>query len=171
MTGNFYDKALSSNELFYKKAKEIILKHDIKNLLITIAPNRLVDVGVRLKKEFPELNFIYDIRDPWNICLDDWDHKYLNEQQKAVELKSELAAAKTADKVFSVCQIINDFYTEHYPEKKNDYIFIPNGFDSDELKAVAANKKEEVLIILSTLVFCMIYLFICLTNFRTNRRN
>src|ERR1700741_762637 len=27
--GNFYDKALASNELFYRKAKELIVKHGI----------------------------------------------------------------------------------------------------------------------------------------------
>lgn len=132
--GNFYDKVLSSNELFYKKAKELILKHDIKNLVITIAPNRLVDVGMRLKKEFPDLNFMIDIRDPWNICLDEWDHKFLNEKQKAYELKTELSAARAADKVFSVYQVVADFYTENIPEKKQDFIYVPNGFDPDEMK-------------------------------------
>ncbi len=131
--GNFYDKSLSSADLFYKKAKELIIKNEIKNLIVTIAPYRLVDVGVRLKKEFPELNFIIDSRDPWNIYLDEWDHKYLNKTQKAFELKSELDAVAVANKVFSVCQVVIDFYLEHFPARQKDFIFVPNGYDKEEI--------------------------------------
>jgi glycosyltransferase involved in cell wall biosynthesis len=140
--GNFYDKVLASNELFYQKAKEIIVKEGIKNLVITIAPNRLVDVGVRLKKEFPQLNFMIDVRDPWNICLDDWDHKYLNQKQKDHELKSEMAAADTADKVTSVYQVVIDFYSEKFPHKKTNFTCIPNGFDPDEIRPVPQGSRN-----------------------------
>ncbi|MFL5752134.1 MAG: hypothetical protein ACJ76F_01910 [Bacteroidia bacterium] len=143
--GNFYDKVLSSNDLFYEKAKELIMKHEVKNLVITIAPNRLVEVGVKLKKEFPDLNFIMDVRDPWNICLDNWDHKELNDERKAFELKSELNAVRVADKVLSVCKVVTDFYAENIPEKTQNFIFIPNGFDPDEINTALADKKKNAL--------------------------
>lgn len=130
--GNYFDKSLSSLDLFYEKTKELLLKHEIKNLIVTIAPYRLVEVGVRLKNEFPDLNFIIDVRDPWNILLEDWDHKHLNAEQKAFELERELEAVTKADAVFSVCQIVLDFYKSKIPQKQN-LIFLPNGYDVDEV--------------------------------------
>ncbi len=145
--GNFYDKALASNPLFYKKAKELIKNNSIKNIVITIAPNRLVEVGLQLKKDFPDINLILDVRDPWNICNEEWDQKYLTAERKAYELSIENKALQAANTVLTVSDFITNHYAALLPSEKNKFVTIPNGYDTDEVftsDAIVKTNKEKI---------------------------
>lgn len=50
----------------FKKAKEIIEEHKIETVITTAPPNSTHLIGTPLKKAFPELRWIMDMRDPWS---------------------------------------------------------------------------------------------------------
>ena len=141
--GNFYDKAIASNQLFYKTAKELITANSINNIVITIAPNRLVEVGLQLKKDFPNINLMIDVRDPWNICNEEWDQKYLTTERKEYELTIEKKALQAANKVFTVSDFITDHYASLFSSEKKKFVTIPNGYDTDEVFASETNTSSN----------------------------
>jgi glycosyltransferase involved in cell wall biosynthesis len=50
-----------------RKASELILKHNISNVIITSPPHSIQLVGYFLKRKHPNINLISDFRDSWNI--------------------------------------------------------------------------------------------------------
>ncbi|MFC5734291.1 hypothetical protein [Cytobacillus gottheilii] len=51
----------------YKVIKEYIEVNQISNVIISVPPFGMLEIGKMLKKEDENLNIIYDYRDPWNL--------------------------------------------------------------------------------------------------------
>ncbi|MGZ3861864.1 MAG: glycosyltransferase [Bacteroidia bacterium] len=65
-TGIIFDQANWSHARIHRHAANIIRQYDIKNVIVTGAPFSLFFIGLKLQKEFPNVNVITDFRDFWS---------------------------------------------------------------------------------------------------------
>ena len=96
-------------------------------------------IGLEIKKRTNK-PWVVDLRDPWvgnKFIYDRYDEK-----RKAKEIGLEAEVIKYADKVINVTEDITNMYIERYPEYKEKFITITNGFDiSDKVEENIKSKK------------------------------
>jgi len=65
--GNFFlpDPRKGWNRYAFKKACELIENEGIINIITTSPPHSTQLIGLKIKKKYPALNWIADLRDPW----------------------------------------------------------------------------------------------------------
>jgi glycosyltransferase involved in cell wall biosynthesis len=117
---------------FLNKAKKIIKKEGIENVVISIPPFRLAYYAATLKKEFPNLNLVLDYRDPWTDNRSYHGFSALRPSRLKEEERMERAALKAANYVFTVSDIMTSRLKERspFPERVST---LNNGFDPDDI--------------------------------------
>lgn len=118
-----------------RKAKEIIRKHGINNVLITVPPFSALTVGTKLKQLFPNLQLISDFRDEWlSFYLKDFDFQTGHHTYRKAEA-IERAAVEHSDVVLAVTPTSLETIRARYPQQPNEkFRCIYNGYDPDVLK-------------------------------------
>jgi len=129
--GNFYDKCIFWRNDLLKKCQEIIEANDVKKVIATGAPFRLLYFATELKPL--GVNLIGDFRDPWT-----WSEVYgypsLPKERMAYEKMMERKVIVEFDKILSPAPAILDHLKEAYPEiRKDKFVRIPHAFDQDDL--------------------------------------
>lgn len=132
-----YDRSLYFAHDSYLKAKELITKNKIQNILVTGGPFYLVYVTSQLKIDFGnKINFIVDLRDPWteNYRTKELTDTYLKQQR----LQNEIVF-KRMDRLFVPYKVMQKNILNIWPNIKNKISILPHGFDEDLFK----NKSFE----------------------------
>jgi glycosyltransferase involved in cell wall biosynthesis len=132
--GNIFvpDARRGWNSFAIRKARQLIQEHDIRVVITTSPPHSTQLVGLRLKKEFPSLHWIADLRDPWT------DIFYYNKMLhlpfiKALDAKLEKKVLRFAGIVITVGENIRQKLIKKvgggYSEK---FFVIHNGYDPED---------------------------------------
>lgn len=129
--GNFFipDARIGWVRHAVKAASDLILREQISTIVISSPPHSSQLIGLRLKKRFPSLKWVADLRDPWT------DIYYYNEL-----LHTSPAAAKDARlerDVVRQCDaavVVSDPIRDSFLKKVHDvdaakFHVLPNGFD------------------------------------------
>ena len=120
--------------------QELIL-NEVDCVIATGAPFKYLYDLVHLKKEFPEVKFIADLRDPWtNTFAYGWER--LSKERQKAELRYEGFVIENYDKVITVSPGIVEILRERYQEAKN-IALIENGYDLDDLTINQSLKTNE----------------------------
>ena len=131
---------------WYKNAVKDVFGRVLKNeeidlIFSTSAPytDHLIALEIKKKTNKP---WVVDLRDPWvgnKFIYDRYDEK-----RKAKEIELEAEVIKYADKVINVTEDITNMYIERYPEYKEKFITITNGFDiSDKVEEWLMDKARK----------------------------
>lgn len=138
---------------WYKNAiKDIenrVLKEENIDLIFSTSypyTDHLIALEIKKKTNKP---WVVDLRDPWvgnKFIFDRYDEK-----RKEKERRLEAEVIKYADKVINVTQDITNSYIERYPEYKEKFITITNGFDISD-KVIEDIKSEKFIINYSGIV-------------------
>ncbi len=144
--GNFFipDARIGWNKYAYKKAKEIIVEHDIDTVITTSPPHSTQLIGLKLKKNL-NINWIADFRDPWT---DIYYYKDLLHSSfvKGIDKRKERQVLEKADKVIANCESNKTLLANKISEKEiNKFHVITNGFDEDDFKTEIKNPEEFVI--------------------------
>lgn len=129
---------------WYKNAVEdifnrVLKEEEIDIIFSTSAPytDHLIALEVKKRTNKP---WVVDLRDPW--VGNKFIYDRYNEKRKAKERELEAEVIKYADKVLNVTKDITDMYIERYPEYKDKFITITNGFDvSDKVEDETPSEK------------------------------
>lgn len=128
--GNFFipDPRKGWNKYAFTKASELIETLKITTVITTSPPHSTQLIGLKLKKKFPELKWIADLRDPWT------DIYYYKEFYPALparmaDRKYERSVIVGADQILSVGKSLSEIFTTRYPFAVNKFTVIPNGYD------------------------------------------
>lgn len=129
--GNLFipDPRIGWNKFAVKKACEIIKEEKI-NLVITTSPPHSTQItGLKLKKKFPELVWIADLRDPWT---DIYYYKlfYPTPVAKKIDLCLEKKVLRTADRIITVSPSLKTLFARKVPCARIEVI--TNGFDTSD---------------------------------------
>tara|TARA_B100000902_G_scaffold38873_1_gene46244 strand:+ start:1882 stop:3159 length:1278 start_codon:yes stop_codon:yes gene_type:complete len=124
-----------------KKISNIIEEKDIRHIVTTGPPHSMHLIGLKLKKKFPELNWIADFRDPWSE-LDILDNFHLSYLARRKNIRLEREVLKNADVVLTVSE---SWMADLKRLGANRVEMITNGYDIDDIKAV--NNKNDKFIV------------------------
>ncbi len=120
----------------YEKAVEVIQAEKIDIILISSPPHSSQLVGLRLKKKFPHLKWIADLRDPWT---DIFYYKDMLHTSVAAKRDSafEKKVVEEADELIVVSNPIKKNYLDKSGKISEAKIHIvPNGFDENDFTEI-----------------------------------
>ncbi|MBL7965279.1 MAG: glycosyltransferase [Flavobacteriales bacterium] len=139
--GNWYDKSVFWEKQLLHTCRALIAAQDIRKVVVTGAPFRLMAYVAQLKEEMPELQLVADFRDPWT-----WSEVYgqagLNAEAKAYERELEARVALTFDCLISPAPAIVEHLRHTYGGDPGRYVLIPHAIDPGELGAPAAPRND-----------------------------
>lgn len=140
INGSIHDKMVLAKRQVLEAAAQIILEKKIDTLIITGAPFRALYWGTFLKKQFPKIKFIADLRDPWSWGHRAYGYDTLSESRRAFERKLEGEVLHSADQILVPGAPMLNKLKENYPAQKNKISVLPHGFDREE---IFLNKVEN----------------------------
>jgi glycosyltransferase involved in cell wall biosynthesis len=143
--GNFFipDARIGWVKYATKKATELIREHQIDCILISSPPHSSQLIGLNLKKEFPHLKWIADLRDPWTdiyyykeLLHTDWAKK----KDRLLEKK----VLERADAALVVSSYIKYAFAEKSLKVNVDKIHVlPNGYDEVDFKSLDKKHSDK----------------------------
>jgi glycosyltransferase involved in cell wall biosynthesis len=142
---NFFipDARKGWNKYALAACKEIIEKEKIDLIVTTSPPHSTQLIGLALKKQFPKLKWVADLRDPWT---DIYYYPKLSHtessKQKDRELEKEVLL--NADLITTVSADLKRMYLEKSDKISADKIqILPNGFDTDDFAKVSTQTNNK----------------------------
>jgi glycosyltransferase involved in cell wall biosynthesis len=138
--GNFFipDPRRGWNRFAIRKAIEIINNEGINNIITTSPPHSTQLIGLRLKKLFPHLKWIADLRDPWTGI---YYYKlfYPTIISKAIDKSLEKAVLNKADVITTVSPSLGKHFEFRAPGINDKIKIISNGYDESDFENIPAS--------------------------------
>jgi len=135
--GNFFipDPRRGWNKFAFRRACELINHEKINHIITTSPPHSTQLTGYRLKKKFPQINWIADLRDPWtNIYY--YNKFYPTLISKSIDKHYEKIVLKTSDRIITVSNSFKESFCSLVPSIENKFTIIPNGYDEMDFKDI-----------------------------------
>jgi glycosyltransferase involved in cell wall biosynthesis len=133
--GNFFipDPRRGWNRYAFKKACEIIESEDIIKIITTSPPHSTQLIGLKLKKKFPQITWIADLRDPWTEIYY-YDQFYPTVLSKIIDSSYEKAVLKGADRIITIGPSLKATFVSKTSGIDSKTEVITNGYDEDDFK-------------------------------------
>jgi glycosyltransferase involved in cell wall biosynthesis len=130
--GNFFlpDPRRGWNKYAYKEACKIIEEENISTVITTSPPHSTQLIGLKLKKKYPGIQWIADLRDPWTDIYYNKDLYQLPWARKWNE-RYEKKVLTTADKIITVSDDCAKLFRKKVTPEPFVFV-IPNGYDPDD---------------------------------------
>jgi len=146
--GNFFipDARVGWVNYAYKEACRIIESEQIDTILISSPPHSSQLIGLKLKKKYPKLHWIADLRDPWTdiYYYKEMMHTYIAKEKDALYERNVL---DQADAILMVSDDIKrSFIAKSSDKNENKFHVIPNGFDNDDFSVETTIEEDKFLI-------------------------
>lgn len=139
MRGNFFlpDPRRGWNKFAFNKACELIESEGIRNVITTSPPHSTQLIGLKIKKKYPVVRWIADLRDPWT---DIYYYKqfYPTLISKWIDRMYEKNVLKRADKIITVGASLKNLFALKAKDIENKTVVITNGYDKDDFSEIVA---------------------------------
>lgn len=120
--------------------KRVLNENEIDIIYSTSSPYTDHLIGLEIKKTINK-PWVADFRDPWignDIIMGEYSKERVEKEKKL-----ELEVVSLADVVINVTESITDMYKKRYPQFKDKFITITNGFDSNDKKVIKKEKSNK----------------------------
>ena len=115
-----------------RRARRVIREEKIESVILNIPPFSLFAVIAPLKREFPHLRWITEIRDDWLGYYLQYFDSARTDAKHRLAVKLEGAGMRASDFVVAVTPAQRDAMRNRYPDQPDSkFLYIPNGFDGD----------------------------------------
>ena len=140
--GNFFlpDPRRGWNKYALAKAKEIIESEGITTVITTSPPHSTQLIGLELKKQYPNINWVADLRDPWTDIYYNSD-LYPTSWAQRRNLKYERSVLEGADNIITVSEDCKRLFAEK-ANVTDKITVVPNGYDENDFKEMIKEKGE-----------------------------
>lgn len=140
LRGNFFipDPRRGWNRHAFRKACKIIEKEKITSFVTTSPPHSSQLIGLKLKKRFPHIRWIADLRDPWTDIYY-YDLFYPTFVSKLIDRSYEKAVLKKADRIITAGSLLLELFEKKMPGISIKSTVITNGYDDADFET--ANQK------------------------------
>lgn len=143
--GNFFlpDPRKGWNKYALRKACELIETEHVRHVITTSPPHSTQLIGLKIKKKYPTIRWIADLRDPWT---DIYYYKqfYPTFISKTIDLKFEKDVLQNADKIITVGKSLKNLFSSKIKGIENKIEVITNGFDESDFKNVQADNPSRL---------------------------
>jgi hypothetical protein len=136
---NYYDRTVFWKKQLSKTVRTFINEKNISNIIVSGAPFSLFSHVGMLRREFPHLNLIADLRDPWTNNEMAYAFNTLSPRRLAYEKQCEQTVFNDFDWVTTVNDQMTSYFKKLYPSSKEKFLTVENGFDPAEIL-----QKEDV---------------------------
>jgi len=135
--GNFFipDPRRGWNRFAFMKAREIIEKNDIRHIITTSPPHSSQLIGLKLKKRFPEIKWMADLRDPWTDIYY-YELFYPTLISRRLDIYYEQSVLKNADVITTVGPSLGKYFESKNAGIGNKIRIIYNGYDESDFEDV-----------------------------------
>ena len=144
--GNYYDRALFWKKQVVRACSDAIKKHNVSNVIVAGAPFHLVHYCLELKSIYPEINLIFDFRDPWTQDTSISSYSSLNEKRKQYENKLEYESIDGADVVITVADEMTNYFknlVDTIEGADRKFVTIRNGFDYPDFDSLRFKNNDK----------------------------
>jgi hypothetical protein len=139
--GTIYDKGVFMRKKITGNAISIIEEKKIKNVIVTGAPFSYFRYALELKKHFPGLNVLCDMRDPWT---DGHYYGFSDLAQKRMEKEREYEnyVMTNANVVFTPTDSMTRRLISRYGSITNQdkFLTLPHPYDPEEIGVIKSKK-------------------------------
>jgi glycosyltransferase involved in cell wall biosynthesis len=127
-----------------RKARQIIRRHKIDTVLVTVPPFSALVAATALKREFPSLVLVSDFRDEWlSFYLKDFEFQNNDYTRRRAET-IEREAVEASDLVVAVNGSSRDVIRQRYPDQpERKFAVLPNGYDPQAFAGFVPRKSES----------------------------
>ena len=129
------------NRFAFRKACEIIEKESIKHLITTSPPHSTQLTGLRLKKKYPELKWIADLRDPWTDIYY-YMQFYPSPLARMIDRRYEKLILDSADRIITVGKSLKVLFSSKIQGISDKIVVITNGYDEDDFAGIASKAPD-----------------------------
>jgi len=142
--GNFFipDPRRGWNKHAFRKACELIEKHDIRNIITTSPPHSSQLIGLKLKKKYPHLRWLADLRDPWTDIYY-YNLFYPTLLSRKIDSHYEKAVLAKADIITTVGPTLGKIFSSKMAGSGEKIKIIHNGFDEEDFSGLTASTPER----------------------------
>jgi glycosyltransferase involved in cell wall biosynthesis len=145
--GSSLDRTIFWKATMLRKAKELIIKHQINHVICSGGPFGAMYQVTELRKWFNNLFILNDLRDPWTWGPN-WGFPDLEPKRMAYELSLESKAIENAD-LFSTPSLDMSIYLKNkYPQFKDKFIHIPHFFDPEEAIPQRKTSSDKIRLVM-----------------------
>jgi glycosyltransferase involved in cell wall biosynthesis len=145
--GNFFlpDPRKGWNKYAFKKASGLIETEGIKHVITTSPPHSTQLIGLKIKKKYPEIRWIADLRDPWT---DIYYYKqfYPTVLSKMIDENYEKRVLEKADKITTVGSSLKNTFSLKKEGLESKTEVITNGYDEDDFTGIESEKPSKLTI-------------------------
>ncbi len=136
--GNFFipDPRKGWNRHAIKEASKIIREEEITHVITTSPPHSTQLIGLKLKKKFPHIKWIADLRDSWTDIYY-YDLFYPTLFSRAIDSHHERSVIQCADKIITVGNNLAEIFSSKAENVSSKFTVIPNGFDEEDFEGVS----------------------------------
>ena len=139
--GNFFipDPRKGWNKYAFRKACKIIDNEGIKHIITTSPPHSTQLIGLKLKRKYPAIKWIADLRDPWT---DIYYYKefYPTWLSYAIDSSFEKSILQSADRIITVGKSLKELFCSKIPGLESKFEVITNGFDEEDFEGLVSSK-------------------------------
>ena len=141
--GNYYDRGA-----FWKRninqAVEKYIGEGFNTIIVSAPPYRVAHHLLDVKAKYPNVQFIFDLRDPWDVDSSIQGFSSLSENRKRFEVSTHEEVVKKFDKIICVSQHMTNFYLKKYPNKSNAFYTLTNGFDKEDYSSAGIDRTSDL---------------------------
>ena len=155
--GTIYDRAIGCETKLQYHVRKVINEQKIKCVCITGAPFNLFYYTTALKKEFPDVKFLCDYRDPWLHAVN-YGMSNLTDKQRKFEFYKQNCVFENADFVSAPNKFLLQEIRNGYTGKKGIYARfeeLPHAYDPDDVVAtnVEVTSANELKIVYAGTIY------------------
>ena len=127
-----------------RRAAQLIREHNIDTILVNTPPYSLTRVAVELKRRFPHVKVIMEVRDDWvGYYLLHFDSAFAEWKRKQAE-RMEREAVTAVDYVVAINEPQADLLRLRYPElPASKIISVANGYDPEQFRDFKPRKRSS----------------------------
>lgn len=141
--GNFFipDPRRGWNRYALRKACEIIETEKISRVVTTSPPHSTQLIGLRLKKRYPGIKWIADLRDPWTdiYYYNDFYHLRL---ARTIDAGYEKRVLQSVDTIITVGESLKNLFVQKVNGIAYKSVVIHNGFDAEDFKEISSQEPD-----------------------------
>jgi glycosyltransferase involved in cell wall biosynthesis len=142
--GNFFipDPRRGWNRYAFREACRLIETGEIKHVITTSPPHSTQLIGLALRKKYPGIKWIADLRDPWTDIYY-YDQFYHTSLARKIDESYEKRVLKAADRIITVGKSLKDIFCTKLPDLEEKIEVIPNGYDEEDFSGIPASSPGE----------------------------